>query len=185
MLYQRLFTALLLIASITLNAQKNFTYTPEKPKPGDVISFTYEPGGDIANTILPVEAAVYQLGKTGNKADDIVMVKKAGKYSGSFTTDPAMGFVYLGFSAAKKYDNNFNEGYTILLYDNDKPRNGSYFSKGSYYQSMGRQVGVEPNNDKALLAMEKEIELYPENKKTYLLTIVRMQTLAKKDEAPK
>jgi len=54
MLYQKFFTALLLIASITLKAQKNFTYTPEKPKPGDVITFTYEPAGDIANTIKPV-----------------------------------------------------------------------------------------------------------------------------------
>ena len=35
MFYQRLLTALLLIASITLKAQKNFTYTPEKPKPDD------------------------------------------------------------------------------------------------------------------------------------------------------
>src|SRR5258705_7685469 len=127
MLSQKLFTVLLLTASITLKAQKNFSYTPEKPKPGDVISFTYEPGGDIANTILPVEAVVYQRGKTGYKADDIIMEKKAGKYSGSVTTDPAMGFVYLGFSADKKFDNNFNEGYTIILYDNDKPINGSYY----------------------------------------------------------
>ncbi len=185
MLYQKLLTALLLIASITLKAQKNFNCTPEKPKPGDVIRFTYEPAGDIANTILPVEGIIYQMGKNAKKADDLVMERIAGKYTGSFTIDTAMDFVYFGFTADKKMDNNFNEGYTILLYENDKPRNGSYLSQSSFYQFMGRQVGVEPNNEKALAAIEKEIELYPEDKKSYTISRVRLQTLVKKDDALK
>jgi hypothetical protein len=53
------------------------------------------------------------------------------------------------------------------------------------YQSNGRNVGVEPNNEKALAAIEKELELYPDNKKNYFLTWVRLQTLVKKDEAAK
>lgn len=185
MSYQKLFTALLLITSITLKAQKNFTYTPEKPKPGDVIRFTYEPAGDIANTILPVEGIIYQMGKNAKKADDLVMERIAGKYTGSFTTDTAAGFVYFGFTADKKMDNNFNEGYTILLYENEKPREGTYSSQSMFYQSMGRQVGLEPNNEKALAAIEKEIELYPGNKKTYNNSRVKLQTLVKKDDALK
>jgi hypothetical protein len=59
MFTKNFFTALLLLIAINLQAQKNFTYSPEKPKPGDVITFTYEPGGDIANTIKPVEGVVY------------------------------------------------------------------------------------------------------------------------------
>lgn len=185
MIRQKLFVALLLIISITVQAQKNFTYTPEKPKPGDVITFTYEPAGDIANTILPVEGIIYQMGKKGSKADDIVMEKKAGKYTGSITTDTAMNFLYLGFSADKKFDNNFNEGYSIQLYENDKPRDGSYSSRSIYYQGMGRQVGLEPNNEKALAELEKEMELYPDSKKANLYTYARLQTLLKKDDAPK
>ena len=165
MIRQKLFTVLLLIASITIQAQTNFTYTPEKPKPGDVITFTYQPAGDIANTILPVEGVVYQMGKPGNKADDIVMEKKAGKYTGSITTDTAMSLVYFGFSADKKFDNNFNDGYSIQLYENDKPRSSSYFSLSKFYQFMGRNVGLDASNEKALAAIEKEIALYPENKK--------------------
>jgi len=179
-----LFFALLFI-TITTQAQKNFTYSPEKPKPGEVITFTYEPAGDLANSIKPVEGVVYQVGKRGNKADDIVMERKAGKYTGTITTDTAMGFIYLGFKVDKKFDNNFNEGYFIQLYENDKPRDGSYFSKSGFYQYMGRNVGLDPNNEKALEAIEKEIELYPENRKTYLFTLVRLQTLIKKDDAQK
>jgi hypothetical protein len=70
-------------------AQKNFTYTPEKPKPGDVITFSYEPAGDIANTILPVEAIVHQSGIKGQKTDDVILKKTANKFSGSIITDTA------------------------------------------------------------------------------------------------
>jgi hypothetical protein len=37
MFYQKLFTALLLFVAVTTQAQQKFTYTPEKPKPGDVL----------------------------------------------------------------------------------------------------------------------------------------------------
>ena len=33
--------------------------------------------------------------------------------------------------------------------------------------------------------MDKEFELYPDSKKQYLFTYVRLQTLVKKDDAPK
>ena len=119
MFTRKFIVALLLIITVTANAQKNFIYTPEKPKPGDKITFTYEPAGDIATTIKPVEGVMYQMGKRGNKADDIVIEKKGGKYTGTITTDTAMNFLYFGFTADKKFDNNFNEGYYIQLYEND------------------------------------------------------------------
>src|SRR5215204_5151486 len=86
MFIKQFFIVSLSLPGLTLQAQKNFTYTPEKPRPGDVIHFTYEPAGDIANTIRPVEAVVYQVGKPGNKADDIAMERKAEKYTGTIKT---------------------------------------------------------------------------------------------------
>lgn len=186
MLTRKFLTLLLLLITVAVQAQKNFSYTPENPKPGDVVSFTYEPAGDIANTILPVEGVVYQVGTTGRKADDLLMERKAGKYSGSFTVDPAMNFVYFAFTADKKFDNNYNEGYSILVYENGKPRGGAYFNKASFYQYLGpQQSGIEANNEKAMANMDKEIELYPENKKKYLYSYVRLQGTLKKDEVQK
>ena len=186
MFARKILPVLLLLFAIAAQAQKNFTYTPENPKPGDVITFFYEPAGDIANTILPVEGSLYQIGTRGRKADDLVMEKKAGKYTGSFTTDTSMNFIYLAFSADKKLDNNFNEGYTILLYENNQPRKGAYFNKASFFQFLGPQyAGIEANNNKALAAMEKEFEFYPDNRKLYLYTYVRLQTLLKKEDAAK
>jgi thiol-disulfide isomerase/thioredoxin len=181
-----LLSALLLFVFISAQAQTNFTYTPEKPKPGDLITFTYEPAGDLANNLIPPDAAVYQAGALGSKSDDVVLERKARKFTGSFTADTGMSFVYLAFSVDNKFDNNFNEGYTILLYDNDKPRKGANYSKSTFYQYLGRQrAGLDANNEKALAALQAEFALYPENKKSYLLNYVRLQTLLKKEETAK
>ncbi|HMK16936.1 MAG TPA: redoxin domain-containing protein [Chitinophagaceae bacterium] len=185
MFTRKFILALLLIITVTAKSQKNFTYTPEKPKPGDKVTFTYEPAGDIANTIKPIEGVMYQMGKRGNKADDIVLEKNGGKYTGTITTDTAMNFLYFGFTADKKFDNNFNEGYYIQLYENDKPRDGSYLSKASLYQYAGRQVGIDVNNEKALEAYDKEFESFPDNKKTYSYSYIRLLTQTKKDDAQK
>jgi phage pi2 protein 07 len=185
MTIKRLILAALVLLTVATQAQKNFTYSPEKPKPGDEITFIYEPAGDLANNIKPVEGVFYQTGTGLNKADDIVMQRKGRTFTGTIKTDTAAAFVYFGFSIDKKFDNNFNDGYYIQLYQNDKPREGSYFSLGNFYQFSIRQAGGEPNNEKALAAIQKEIELYPDNKGKYLFNLVRMQTLVNKDDAQK
>src|SRR4026208_323659 len=86
----------LLFITITTQAQKNFTYSPEKPKPGDEITITYEPAGDLANNIKPVEGVVYQNGMGLMKADDIVMQRKGSKFTGTVKTDTAASFLYFG-----------------------------------------------------------------------------------------
>ena len=182
----KLVTLLLLSCTMATQAQSNFTYSPAQPKPGDVITFTYDPAGDIANTLMPVEAVVYQVGLKGNKADDVTIEKTDGKYAGTITTDPAMNFVYLAFTADKKFDNNFNEGYTINLFENNKPVKGSYATKSVFFQGMGaQQAGVEANAEKAMAAMEKEFELYPESRKTNLYSYVRLKAQLNKSDAAK
>ena len=181
---RKLFVIVLLFATAATYAQKNFTFSPEKPKPGDDITFTYEPGGDIANTLKPVEGVVYYMCNTGSHAEDLVLDKHNGKYTGTIKADTGAYFIYIGFSADGKFDNNFNEGYYIHLYENDEPRKGSYFGKSGFYQSMGYQVGLERNNEKALEAIQQEFAKYPENKKKYLSTYTRLLTTVKKDQAP-
>lgn len=177
---------LLILAVFGVQAQQHFTYSPDKPKPGDVITFVYEPAGDIANTLKPVEGVVYQSGKKTNKADDLVLTRKDGsKFTGSFTADPGASFIYFGFSADKKFDNNYNEGYFIQLYNGDKPADGSYSQLSAFYQFNGQRTGLDGNNEKAVAAMEKEFELYPANKNANLFSYTRMKTLLNKEEAPK
>ena len=101
-----------LLFTIMAFSQTNFTFLPEHPKPGDRITFTYVPSGDIASTVKPVEASYYLLGygESGPKniaADDIVLKREGNKYTGSIQTDTGSHFIYFGFSSDKKFDNNF------------------------------------------------------------------------------
>lgn len=187
MITRKLFTSFLLLVLVIVNAssQTNFTFSPEKPKPGDIITITYEPAGDIANTLKPIEVAVFQTGAKGTlRAEDLTLVKNSKNYTAAIQVDTGSSFIYFSFSADGKYDNNFNNGYWINIYDNDKIRKSSYFQLSSFYQSFRNSSGVDRNNEKAFEAMEKEIALYPENKKLYLSSYYRLVTAVKADQAP-
>ncbi len=175
---------LFLVSAITCFAQQNFSYTPEKPKPGETITITYEPSGNLAGTAGPLEAVLYQKGLVKQKADDLVLEKTGRKYTASFTTDTAINFIYIGFSANKVFDNNNNDGYYIQLYENNEPRKGSYQSLSFFYQFFGSQVGVDRNNEKAVTALENEFKFFPDTKKQSLLSYVRMLITGKKEEGP-
>ena len=68
----------------------------------------------------------------------------------------------------------------MQLYDGDKVKKGSNFGAAQFYQYYGDQVGVESNNEKALKFMEKEFALYPETRKTYLPSYLRVYNTVNK-----
>lgn len=171
---------LLLVTSSSF-AQQNFTYTPEKPKPGETITITYRPGGDIANTILPVEAIVYQMGQNKQLTDDLPLKKSGETFTASFTTDTSANFIFFSFAADKKFDNNNNEGYMIRLYKDEKTARGAGISEFMFYQYAGVEAGVERNNEKALAAIENEFKLYPEDRKPWLGNYIRLKNSVTKD----
>lgn len=170
------------IAAWEVSAQENLNFTPEKPKAGDPIKITYEPAGDIANTLGKVEGVVYLSGSKGRKADDIVLTKAGKKYTATIHTDTSQNFVHLGFFVDKKYDNNYNEGYFINLYDDEKVKKGSYLSQAFFHQFYGEQTGVEKSNEKALAAVEREIQNHPSQKRALAFTHYRLLGAVKKKE---
>ncbi len=179
-----LLSCLTFCCMIIIAKGQNFSYTPDKPKPGETITITYTPAGDIANTMKPLEVAIYSQGQKGRRADDLEFKKAGAVYTASYTTDTGMSFVYFSFSADGKFDNNFNKGYWILLYDNGIERKGAYFALSTFYQYLGRDGGVESNTELAQEALEKEFRLYPENRKTYCYTYCRLILRNQKEKGP-
>jgi len=170
-----------LLLAMQVVAQSNFSYTPEKPQAGDLITFTYQQGGDLAGIQALPEAVAYQLGK-GQKAIDIPLTRSKGKLTGTVQTDTSGNFVYFSFSADKKFDNNFGNGFWIELYDGDKVKKGSHTSHALYHQFYGGDAGVERDNGKAIGEYEKEFALYPDSKKTSLVPYLRLVSGEKKEE---
>lgn len=184
MLLKNSLSLVLLFVVLNLSAQNNFHYQPEKPKPGDIITITYQPAGAIAATAQPAEAIYYTVGGQNTNADDMLLTRKGNVYTGTIKTDTANNFIYLGFSSDNKFDNNFNEGYYILLNDGNGVKKGAYNNLAIFYQFLGQQVGVDRNNDKALESIEKELELHPADRNTYLPTYLQLVSAVKKTEAP-
>lgn len=173
---------LLAFIAVTTYSQDNFTFTPEKPKPGEFITFTYEPGSDLTGVIALPEAVAYQTGPK-NIATDIAIKRINRKLTGTVQTDTSASFVYFSFSVDQKFDNNRNKGYWIELYDGDKVRKGSNLQKALFYQFFGSfRSGVEKNNALAMAAYEKEFELYPESKKPNLTNYLNLYASEKKTE---
>jgi|SRR6218665_1644257 len=167
---------LLLLCCISVNAfaQEKLTISPEKPKAGDLITITYEPAGDLAGTTAIPEAIAYQMGEKGQKAIDVKLTRSFGKLKGTVQTDTAGSFLYFSFAVDKKFDNNFNKGYSYFLTDaDDKVKKTGYIQKAYYHQYYSTQAGADKDNAAALASFEKEFELYPESKKTYIGTYVR------------
>lgn len=175
-----LFAALVIVSSTY--GQKNLIITPEKPKPGDIIQITYTPSGNLANTMKKVEGVVYFTGVGSSKADDILLKRSGKKYTATIPTDTATRFVYMGFHAENKYDNNFGEGYMIQLYKDGQPVNQSSAMRAQIYQFGDNVFGIEKNLDKAIAAYEQEFAAYPASKKIYLTSYYRALSSAKKED---
>lgn len=174
MFTRKLLSAALLLCCTAVFAQKNFTYTPEKPKPGDIIEFTYESAGDLANSREPVKASVYAFGSQGRTANDITLTRKGYTYTGKIQTDTSQNLVTLAFYVDKKFDINNDEGYYIHLYEGDKIRKGSFASLSLFYQYYASGAGVTRDNEKALAMLEKEMEAYPEDRQQHLPASLRL-----------
>lgn len=184
MFIKKFLAIVFLFSAIQGYTQNNFQSAPLNPKAGDVITITYTPAGDLADTQHPVEAIGYTFGTKGWIADDIILKRDGKAYTATIKTDTSHSFIFLGFSADKKFDNNFNNGYAIQLYDGNKLKKGSNAGVAQFYQGFGRQVGVEPDNTRALKTWESEFLLYPETKKTNLLSYVRLYGVVNKAEGP-
>ncbi|MEO7835866.1 MAG: hypothetical protein ABIR50_11130, partial [Ginsengibacter sp.] len=174
----------LLFCSVQTFAQTNFTFTPEKPKAGDVITINYTPSGTIANTTSPLNAIVYTMSDNEYHADDIQFKKNGKDFTGSVKTDTSDNFVFFSFSADGNYDINSNNGYWIRLYDGDQIKKGADLNLSSFYQGFDRTAGMDPDNEKALKYMEEEFKNNPESKNKKLGAYVRLYSTVNKDKAP-
>ncbi|MGN6291933.1 MAG: TlpA family protein disulfide reductase [Chitinophagaceae bacterium] len=182
MKHQNLLLLLLCCVTINLCAQTNFTISPEKPQPGDLITITYEPAGDLANTTAMVEAVAYQMGEGSQKAIDIKLARSYGKFKGTVQTGNEGLFLYFSFSADKKFDNNFNKGYWTFLYNGDSVKKTSNALKALYHQYYITETGGDRDNGKALESYKEEFALFPASKKNYMASYLRLLNAEKPAE---
>lgn len=156
---------MVLFAAFSVQAQQNFTYEPANPKAGDMITVTYVPAGDLANTMGNIEAEIFISNTSERKAEDLPLKKSKKKYTATISTDTSTTFIQFAFHVDEKFDNNAGAGYYIQLTDGSKIKKGSNVSLAQYHQYYWRESGGEKNEEKALAALEREYEAYPAQRK--------------------
>lgn len=158
------------LATLTTFAQDNFTHSPEKPKPGNEISFSYTPGGDLAGIMAMPEAYALVFTNKGAVITDIPISREYGKLVGKLKVDTSVRTVAFGFTADGKFDNNSNNGYIVQLYnDEGKPEKLSFTDVSTIYSTFGEwKLGMKTDAKKALKAYEDLLELYPESKEDHI-----------------
>lgn len=176
--------ATLLCSSIILFAQDNFTYTPEKPKPGDEISFNYTQSGDLAGIMKMPEAFVLVFeNKNGSRIVDIPLKREYGKLTGKFKTDTSARTVAFGFTIDDKIDNNGNKGYIIQLYKDDKPLEKSFSDVAVIYSSLGEwKLGMKTDQQKAMKVYEDLFKLYPDSRNDNIVNYLYALNTDNKDK---
>ncbi|WP_367913737.1 TlpA family protein disulfide reductase [Leadbetterella sp. DM7] len=167
------FSALLSCAAF---AQGEFTFSPEKPKPGDAITISYKP-----SAVVPVKISGMEF--KGLFPDDLDFQAKrtAGKYTATFKTDTSATLVYFTVTAGGATDNNQGNGYTIELYENGKPRKNANIAKSYFYQYYGEESGITGDKERALAALERELQFHPDNRSAKL-NVFRMKLADDKEK---
>lgn len=174
-------TIILAVLAGSTHAQSNFVFTPEKPKPGDIIQITYTPAGNIANTLKPVEAIAHVIGVDSEDFEDLALRKTGKSYTATISTDTAVRLIRVAFHVNNKFDNNFGEGYAIQLYQNDKPVSKSSGLLAGIYQFGDEDFGIDQNRAKAVELYEQEFRNYPNNRRQYLVFYYRAFNVINKE----
>lgn len=181
-----LFITLLVTACLFTNhglAQSPVTFTPEKPKPGEKISFIYNPATTILAGEDSLKAYAYLLDKgSAPVAQEITLTQTGSLYKGEIsTTDTTLAF-FLSFEKEDARDNTTGLGYYSYLYTaKGDPLPGARKAIGQTGLSYGDIWGLEVEAAMANQLIKEDYTLHPQLKEQYKADYLNM--LARSKEA--
>ncbi len=146
---------------------QNLTFQPVNPIPGERVSIQYNPLGSDLERAEKIEAVCYEISDEGPVATEIYLQMKDNVYSSAMVIAPQSKAVFISLSADTKKDNNNDEGYGFIVYQNDRktPQSGAFASMALAYGNYYRTIGIERDYGKALSYLQKEYSLFPDSKK--------------------
>ncbi len=153
-------------------AQGVFTYKPQNPKAGDIITFSYTLPD---NYFYTPEAYVVKYIKTREYLFDVPLIKKGNTYTGSITTDSSMNLFVFSFKNAGKWDNNSNNGFFVYLYNSNQVKNFAYLNTAHFLDFYGSyRLGLKKNDSAVACNFEKEFSFYPANRDRNFTSYLRV-----------
>lgn len=139
--------------------------TPEEPKAGSTVTFSYDPSGTPLSAETKIELVVYCMDRTGSngEAKEVTLTKNGKTYSGSFTVDTSTLLACFAFSSGDKKDLNQNKGYLLMIRDDKgQVQPGTYRMMANQYSGMGNYLyGLGEQKEQANALHEKEWQSFP------------------------
>ncbi len=148
-----------------------FSFSPEKPSPGDQITVQYNPAETVLEKAAEIYLVAYSYTHGTPEASDYPMSQKGKVWTASFSADEKSRGIIIKFSYREKIDNNEKNGYVIPLYDKEgNPVPGALAGLAEAYASWGNYfAGLEGNQEIALSYFIEEFGLHPELKREYII----------------
>jgi thiol-disulfide isomerase/thioredoxin len=149
---------------------RKFTLKPEKPKPSDKVTVTFDPAGSPLEKADKIEMYSYFYTKDLRETNSTSMKKKGKVWTATFTSsDEDLGAVIV-FRNDDMEDHNDKRGYVVHFHDKSgEVLPGSYAGLGYAYFSWGAYyLGFDRNPVLASEMMEKDFVKNPALKESYV-----------------
>jgi thiol-disulfide isomerase/thioredoxin len=179
------FAAIFLLTAFFSYAQeyKNLSFSPARPKPGDVIKFEYSTTGTVLGGTKDFEAIAY-INDGQVTAQEIKLNADGDKWKGEISTNDSTKVVFIAFKQDKLIDNNKEQGYSLMLYKNGEPVKGAYAAMADVNTGFGSylmQLKSDPSQNLEWYA--KEFKRDPAYKSKALVSYANLLVRADKATA--
>ncbi|MCD2424961.1 TlpA family protein disulfide reductase [Niabella pedocola] len=180
-----LLTLLLALGHFFTWAQySNLRFTPAQPKPGDVIRFEYDPTGTPLEKTGTITPAIFLYDGT-IRAAEVTASKTNGKWTGSIPTNDTAKALLITFKQDNQMDNNKEQGYSLLLMQENKPVKNAAVGMAALNDFGGFMLDMKVKPETNLALYNQEFEAHPELKTRHASPYARLLMAADKENGKK
>ena len=162
----------------------NLSFEPSKPKPGDKIRFEYSTKGTVLGGMQDIEAIAY-IAEGNVRAKEIKLSAVGDLWTGEVETSDSTKVIFLFFKKNDElFDNNRDQGYSLLMYKDGVPVKGAYSALADVNSGIGAylmRLNSEPAHN--IVLFEKEFARNPDLKEYYMISYANMLMKADIDHA--
>ena len=157
--------------------------SPQYPSPGDEITLTYDATETELKDVAELEFILYSFDENEDRpiAHLVPHHKSDDGAIATFLTNAStklISVVVRDASDREVMDNNDKKGYQKLMCSGEEPIKGAYLKKASLKGSWGGLFGLDRDQEKAVVLMEKEVKMHgplsDEDHMMYLRTLNRV-----------
>lgn len=160
---------LFLSTSLILPQSNNFSYKPEKPGQGELITISYIPVEALFTNTSNLIAVALPFGKFVDNKIEIPMTLEENKWIANVTIPDSTLGIFLFFSDGENRDMNNGNGYIVHLYGKDGNYiPGTFAGLATAYSSWISIIDLDPDQEKAFQLFEKEFAINPNAKRDFL-----------------